>query len=272
MRLLVASVLASAVLVWAGHGTAATRILAVGDYGVGGATELATGTAMKRFERRYPASLLVTLGDNDYTESPSAFRRNFAAAFGWLPAAGVGLAGALGNHDVVVNDGAYVMSVLGMPSRYYTRRVDDAELFVLDSTTVDATQTSWLRRRLAASTARWKIAVLHHAPYVCGFHSGDDRVVSRWVPLFERYGVRLVLAGHEHSYQRFLPRRGVTYVVHGGGGAFPYPPTRCPAGYPGRAATRLGFGFLSIVVSPERLIVSAITQRGQRVDRVALDR
>jgi hypothetical protein len=175
MRLLVASVLASAVLVWAGHGTAATRILAVGDYGVGGATELATGTAMKRFERRYPASLLVTLGDNDYTESPSAFRRNFTAAFGWLAGSGVGVAGALGNHDVVVNDGAYVMSVLGMPSRYYTRRVDDAELFVLDSTTVDATQTSWLRRRLAASTARWKIAVLHHAPYVCGFHLGRSR-------------------------------------------------------------------------------------------------
>jgi hypothetical protein len=105
---------------------------------------------------------------------------------------------------------------------------------------------------------------------VCGYHSGDDRVASQWVPLFERYGVQLVLSGHEHSYQRFLARRGVTYVVHGGGGAIPYPPRSCPAGYPTRAAARLGFGFLSVVVARDSLTVSAITQRGRRIDRLVL--
>jgi hypothetical protein len=176
---LVAIVAVFAGLLVSGHASAATRLLAVGDYGVGGASQLATGKAMKRFERRYPAELLVTLGDNDYTASPSAFRRNFRAAFGWLGESGVGIAGTLGNHDYAVDDGAYQLATLGMPARYYTRRIGEAEIFLLDSNRVTTAQTTWLRRRLAASTARWKIAVFHHPPYVCGYHAGDDRIESR---------------------------------------------------------------------------------------------
>ena len=36
------------------------------------------------------------------------------------------------------------------------------------------------------------------------------------MPLFERYGVQLVLSGHDHDYQRSKPINGVTYVVSGG--------------------------------------------------------
>lgn len=35
-------------------------------------------------------------------------------------------------------------------------------------------------------------------------------------PLFETYGVQLVLAGHDHDYQRSEQIKGVTYVVSGG--------------------------------------------------------
>ena len=38
------------------------------------------------------------------------------------------------------------------------------------------------------------------------------------MPLFESYGVQLVLSGHDHNYQRFAAQNGVTYVVHGGRG------------------------------------------------------
>jgi hypothetical protein len=82
--------------------------------------------------------------------------------------------------------------------------------------------------------------------------------------------VKLVLSGHEHSYQRFAARRGVTYVVHGGGGAIPYPPTRCPRSYPRRLAGWFGFGFLSIVASRDRLVLTAFTRGLGRIDRVTL--
>jgi len=267
LALLAAGILVVAGL--AGNAGAVTRILAVGDFGVGGERERRTGDAIRRYEERYPASLLVTLGDNDYTRSPSVFRRNWREAFGWLRDAGVGVAGTLGNHDYEVERGRYELESLGMPAPYYTRRVGNVELFLLDSNVIDSAQTAWLRRRLKASTARWKIAAFHHPPYSCGFHAGNETVVARWQPLFERYGVQLVLTGHEHSYQRF-ERRGVTYVVHGGGGGPLYPPLPCPRSYPERQFSRLSYGFLSIRAGEERLRVAALDLAGRRVERVTL--
>ena len=94
---------------------------------------------------------------------------------------------------------------------------------------VSATETAWLEQQLSESVATWKIAVFHHPPYTCGGHAGDTRVAREWVPLFESYGVQLVLSGHDHNYQRFAARNGVTYVVHGGGAAGLYSLRGCPA-------------------------------------------
>src|SRR5687767_4447278 len=106
------------------------------------------GEAMRRFEVTNPAHVLVTVGDNDYTESPAAFRANWAESFGWLSAAGVGVAGALGNHDVRVGGGRYQFSLLGMPGPTYRRKVGLVELFVLDSNNVNRGQRLWLARAL----------------------------------------------------------------------------------------------------------------------------
>jgi hypothetical protein len=269
MRSLLALLLALA-LALASTASAATRILAVGDYGVGGTSQQATGDAMRLFEESHPADLLVTLGDNDYTESPSAFHRNWTSSFGWLEQAGVRVAGTLGNHDYAVDGGRHEFQELGMPRRYYTRRAGPVELFLLDSNVIDDAQTAWLARKLSESTAAWKVAVFHHAPYVCGYHSGDSRVRREWQPLFERHGVQLVLSGHEHSYQRFAARNGVTYVVHGGGGSVLYPPSRCPSSYPERLFSRYAFGFLSLSASDDALVVSAFSRSLERVDRITL--
>lgn len=270
-RFALAAMAATWVALLAAAGAGATvRILAVGDFGVGGPAERATGEAMRRFDAQYPADLMVTLGDNDYTKSPGQFRQNFRDAFGWLGGAGVAVAGVLGNHDYEVDRGTYELPTLGMPARYYARRVGDAELFMLDSNEVDSAQTLWLEGRLKRSDAPWKIAVLHHPPFVCGQHEGNVAVLARWAPLFRRYGVDLVLSGHEHSYQRFLPHRGVVYVVSGGGGAGLYELQDCPDDHPTRAAARMVHEFLSIVVDPDRLRVSAFDLAGHRIDRFRL--
>src|SRR3989304_9145068 len=88
---------ALAVLAFAGSAGAATRILAVGDWGGGGESERATGAAMQAYEQKNPAAVLLTLGDNDYTKSPSAFARNWQEAFGWAGTAGVRGAGGAGD-------------------------------------------------------------------------------------------------------------------------------------------------------------------------------
>ena len=85
----------------------------------------------------------------------------------------------------------------------------------------------WLRADLAQTKQPWKIVAFHHPAYSTGSHGSDARVQSRLIPIFEAYGVQLVLNGHDHNYQRSLPLRagqvtttaegGVVYIVTGAG-------------------------------------------------------
>ena len=122
---------------------------------------------MRRFEAQNDADALVTLGDNDYTESPATFRAAWRGSFGWLRPAGVAVAGSLGNHDVRVQRGRYQFATLSMPGPYYRRQFGDVELFVLDSNNVNAVQTSWLERALASSncfSGRWRSSTTRLSP------------------------------------------------------------------------------------------------------------
>jgi hypothetical protein len=72
-------------------------------------------------------------------------------------------------------------------------------------------QTTWLKNQLIAARAAgspilWIVASWHEPYYTCGEHSGDmDPSFTYFWPLFDQYGVDLILNGHDHSYQRFKP-------------------------------------------------------------------
>lgn len=255
-----------------GSSSAQTRVafLAAGDYGVGGSAELSLGLRMHRYEVRNPADMLVVLGDNDYTQSPSRFRTNWQRAFGWARRAGLKVGGVLGNHDYEVANGRYELRTLGMPSPYYTRTLGDVQLFFLDSNAVNDRQTAWLDQQLSSSSATWKVALFHHPPYTCGGHSGAADVQRRWVPLFEKYKVQLVLSGHDHNYQRFAAKNGVTYVVDGGGGAGLYQLHGCPSSYPTRVRARYEHSFLYVTATADQLNVSEVNLSGKVRDHFAL--
>ena len=55
---------------------------------------------------------------------------------------------------------------------------------------------------LAARTLPWKIVYLHQPPYSSGDHGSDTALRSKLAPVFEHHGVQLVLAGHDHDYER----------------------------------------------------------------------
>jgi hypothetical protein len=94
--------------------------------------------------------------------------------------------------------------------------------------------------------------------------------VARWVPLFEQYGVDLVLSGHDHNYQRFASRHDVRYIVHGGGNTRLYPVEPCPAGYPTRRFARAARGFLFIRARDTVLRVKSVNLRGHVIDDVSI--
>ncbi len=102
--------------------------------------------------------------------------------------------------------------------RYYTFKPrDGVRFFGLDSTALDKRQLEWLQKALAGSGSEWKIVYFHHPIYSSGARHGSDlglRAVLE--PLFVQYGVSLVLAGHDHFYERTKPQQGIHHFVIGG--------------------------------------------------------
>jgi hypothetical protein len=66
----------------------------------------------------------------------------------------------------------------------------------------DEEQANWLRGELAADDHRCTLAYWHHPRYSSGFHGSDRRVIPFWRVL-QRDGAEIVLAGHDHDYERF---------------------------------------------------------------------
>jgi hypothetical protein len=76
----------------------------------------------------------------------------------------------------------------------------------------------WLDDTFARPDVRWRIPFSHHPVYCAGpSHENDAEMLDHLVPMFDRGGVRLVLAGHEHNFQ-LNQVDGRTYVVSGAGG------------------------------------------------------
>jgi hypothetical protein len=80
----------------------------------------------------------------------------------------------------------------------------------------------------------WIIVFLHYPPYSSGKAHGSSKAAIPLIDLFDKYGVDLVFAGHEHNYERTYPIKSgevvsmdtdiyndinaTIYVVVGGGG------------------------------------------------------
>jgi hypothetical protein len=79
-------------------------------------------------------------------------------------------------------------------------------------------QYEFLKRDLVGTSRPFKVFFGHHPTYSSSRHGGTITMQQYLQPLFERNGVKLVFAGHDHDYERIVVN-GITYVVSGGGGA-----------------------------------------------------
>jgi Calcineurin-like phosphoesterase len=83
-------------------------------------------------------------------------------------------------------------------------------------------QTTWLEQSLADAQTqpgfRFSVVYMHRPFYTLGDSNPqiDERTVLE--PIFAATGVKLVIAGHMHGYERFEPPSGVTFVTCAGGG------------------------------------------------------
>ncbi|MGO9936000.1 MAG: metallophosphoesterase, partial [Steroidobacteraceae bacterium] len=80
-------------------------------------------------------------------------------------------------------------------------------------------QTRWLEKTLVEASQDegidWIIVQMHQDALSSAKNgNGSDKGIREtWLPLFDRYGVDLVLCGHDHDYERSWPVRGCNHDV-----------------------------------------------------------
>lgn len=198
---------------------ASTKFAVIGDSGSGAGRQYQLAAQFAAAYRAFPFSFVLMLGDNIYgSERPRDFERKFTIPYKAVLDAGVPFYAALGNHDepnVQIHFKPFNMD----GRRYYTFRKNDIEFFAIDSTYMSTEQVRWLETALADSNAPWKVAFMHHPIYSSGRRHGSDVELRAFIePLLVKYGVSVVLAGHEHFYERLKPQQGIAYFTAGSAG------------------------------------------------------
>ena len=216
------------------------RFAVIGDFGSG----LDGAAAVAKVVISWNPDFVVTVGDNAYDGlSPEQAVGRFYCRFlsGVPPTAdcpaGSGSATnkffpSAGNHDY--DDGGGIEAYLtyfdlpgaGVNSSsgvqpvselWYEVQIGHVCLFVLDSEgalwyRTMSEQRAWLQAALADArpACRWKVVAMHHPPFSSGWYHGSFEAMQ-WP--FGAWGAHLVLAGHDHLYERFVRDDAVYAVV-----------------------------------------------------------
>jgi predicted phosphodiesterase len=192
----------------------------LGDFGTGKREQYQLAEQMARLRTTFPYELIVTVGDNLYGgQRPRDFFEKFERPYKALLDANVKFYASLGNHDQPQQSKYAPFNMDGR--RYYSFKApeQDVRFLALDSGYLEPAHLTWLEKELQSSDEDWKIPYFHHPLYSSGSRHGSDVVKRRALePLFLKYGVSVVLTGHDHVYERVKPQNGIVYFVVGSGG------------------------------------------------------
>ena len=245
----------------------------MGDFGTGKREQYDLGEQMGRVHSQFPFQLMITVGDNLYGgQRPGDFVKKFEAPYKSLLSAGVKFYASLGNHDSR-QQSAYAL--FNMDGRtYYTFKApkQDVRFFALESSYLDPTQLQWLERELQNSREDWKIPYFHHPLYSSGDRHGSDLSKRKALePLFLKYGVSVVFAGHDHVYERVMPQQGITHFVVGSSGQLRKGNIDKGTGFTAYAnATEQAF--LVAEISGDQLFFNAVSKSGKVIDAGVVER
>ncbi|MGK0205216.1 MAG: hypothetical protein ACI9S9_004304 [Planctomycetota bacterium] len=193
---------------------------------------------------------------------------------------------AIGNHemtrrhdDLTRPEASRYFSLFELPGNERWYRVDYhlMTLLVLDSNSrlsPEHEQYQWLRQQLRTERKRFTLVAFHHAPFSSGPHAAihPDATPKEWpldegrrflVPLFEMYGVDVVLNGHDHLYER-SEKDGIPYIVTGGGGAPLYKINSAPNPY--QLVAKSTNHYVRLDVSKDGIDLNAIDTIGTVID------
>jgi tartrate-resistant acid phosphatase type 5 len=256
------------------------RLAVIGDYGWSGPAEQQVAELVDSFS----VDFVVTTGDNNYpVGAASTIDENIGQYFSELihPYLGSYPSSAtenrffptLGNHDWYTSDAAPYLAYFTLPGneRYYDIVRGDVHFFAIDSDehepdgiSADSVQAAWLKQGLERSTSAFQLVAMHHPPYSSGPHG--DTPIMQWP--YADWGADLVLAGHDHGYER-IERDGITYVVSGLGGASIYSYGDPVAG--SVVHFNAQYGATLIEADAKELTISFFTVEGRLIDSTVIE-
>ena len=241
----------------------------IGDSGTGSSAQYSVAKQLIAARSAFPYDFVLMLGDNLYSGSGEKdYRKKFEEPYKPLLDGGVKFYAALGNHD---NANEKMYKPFNMNGeRFYTFKKGDARFFALDSNYMDQPQLKWIEEQLSRSNDRWKIAFFHHPLYSSGARHGSEvDLRTRLEPLFVKYGVDIVFAGHEHFYERVVPQKGIYYFTQGGSAKLREGNIRVNS-----ALTAKGFDtdnvFMVAELGKESMQFQVVSRTGRRVDSGSL--
>jgi len=186
-------------------------------------------------------TVVFTLGDHAY---PEASRQYLTQCF--TPSWGDPkkrimsvIRPSIGNHDYQADRAEpsyrYFGERIGPRGKgYYSYDVGDWHVIVLNSElAVDGSvneksgQLAWLREDLANHRQLCTMSYFHKPLFTSSYRQGVAEMRAIWTILYDA-GVDLILSGHDHHYERFLPQnpageadsvRGIEQILVGTGGA-----------------------------------------------------
>jgi predicted phosphodiesterase len=239
------------------------KFAVIGDTGTGDKYQYDVAKVLSTVHDRFPFSFVIMLGDNLYgSERPQDFLKKFEQPYKPLLDAKVEFFAALGNHDDPNQRYYKPFNMSG--KRYYSYKKGNVRFFVLDTNYLDPEQISWLEGELKASGSDWKIPYFHHPLYSSGMHGSQTDLRAVLEPLFLKYGVNVVFAGHEHFYERIKPQKGIYYFVSGSAGQL----RRGNMGTSEQTAASFDqdLSFVAVEIAGTDMFFQTISRTGQTVD------
>ena len=240
------------------------KFMATGDTGRGTPVQFELGRVMADYQEAFKYDTVILTGDNLYgPEKPSDYKAKFEDPYRALLDRGVKFYASLGNHDEV-NQINYEHFNMG-GKEYYRFEKGDVAFYALNTTYLEKEQVEWFEKELAEDDSRWKMAFFHHPPFSSGGrHGSDDDIRDVLHPIFVKYGVDVVFTGHDHFYERIIPKDGVQYFVTGAGGEVRRNDIK------NRGLTARGFdtdlSFMLVEVIGDAMIFQAVSRTGATVD------
>ena len=247
------------------------RFAVIGDTGSGSSKQRDVGEMMVQYRTVFPFEFVLMMGDNLYGgEAPKDFEKKFSEPYKVLLDNKVKFYATLGNHDLPLQVNYENFNMNG--KEYYRFKKGNVAFYSLNSNYMDAKQVKWLQDELAKDTSDWKICFFHHPPYSSAKkHGSDDQLREAVEPIFVKYGVNVVLTGHDHVYERIKPQKGIYYFVSGAGGQLRTGDIKSSSPLTEKSYDR-DMHFMLFEVDGDQMYFQAISRTGETIDTGVISR